>query len=182
MAPTKSTEQQQQLDAIKSMLDTHSKNIEFLVESVKTLLSVSGSGSGSGSGSDSDSDLKTKTKTKTTKKATKKTTKKTTKKEKDPGAPKKPLSAYIFFGNDKREEIRAEVEENNEDISKQELNRMTMQSIAEKWKLLSDEDKQPYVNMADEDKIRYNNEMKNYNKNENENENKNESENTSDEE
>jgi hypothetical protein len=32
--------------------------------------------------------------------------------------------------------------------------------------------------MADEDKIRYNNEMKNYNKNENENEN----ENTSDEE
>jgi hypothetical protein len=143
MAPTKSTEQQQQLDSIKSMLDTHSKDIEFLVESVKTLLSVSASASGSNS--------KTKA------------TKKTTKKKKDPDAPKNPRSAYILFGNDNREDIKAELEENNENISKQELNRMTMQRIAEKWKLLSDEDKVPYVNMANDDKNRYDNEMKNYN-------------------
>lgn len=37
--------------------------------------------------------------------------------------------------------------------------------IGEEWTVLSDEQKKPYLDAANEDKIRYQNEMKEYNKN-----------------
>ncbi len=67
--------------------------------------------------------------------------------------PKRARSAYIFFCNDKRQEVSKRVNNNKEVL--QELGRM--------WKNLSDKKKQKYNEMAEEDKTRYEEEMKEYN-------------------
>ncbi|KAI8463787.1 MAG: high mobility group box domain-containing protein [Monoraphidium minutum] len=69
------------------------------------------------------------------------------KKEKDPNAPKRGLSAYMFFSQAKRKEV---ADKNPEykmgDIAK-ELGAM--------WKTISDKDKAKYEDMAKKDKERY---------------------------
>lgn len=76
---------------------------------------------------------------------------KKTKKTKDPDAPKRNRSAYLFFGDDKRKES----------------NVISFSQIAEMWKNLSDTEKEPYNEMAIVDKKRYERDKKDYENNKN---------------
>lgn len=76
------------------------------------------------------------------------------KKKRDPAAPKKPLSAFMFFS--KRN--RAEMKEQNPQLSFGQLGQL----MGQKWKELTDAEKKPYEALNEKDKIRYQNEMKDY--------------------
>ncbi|KAF1959934.1 Non-histone chromosomal protein 6 [Byssothecium circinans] len=69
------------------------------------------------------------------------------KKKKDPNAPKRGLSAYMFFANDQRDKVR----EDNPGIKFGEVGKM----LGEKWKALSEKQRQPYEAKAAADKKRY---------------------------
>lgn len=66
--------------------------------------------------------------------------------------PKKPLNAYMWFCNDKREELKGKGFNNTEIL--REMGRL--------WKELSDKKKKTYLKKAEDDKERYQEEMKNY--------------------
>ncbi|KAF7297226.1 hypothetical protein MIND_00955700 [Mycena indigotica] len=66
--------------------------------------------------------------------------------KKDPNAPKRALSAYMFFSQDWRERIKTE----NPDASFGEVGKL----LGAKWKELDDEEKQPYIEQAAKDKTR----------------------------
>lgn len=68
-------------------------------------------------------------------------------KKKDPNAPKKSLSAYMFFANENRDLVRAA----NPGVTFGQLGKL----LGAKWKELNDEEKQPYQAKADADKKRY---------------------------
>jgi len=70
---------------------------------------------------------------------------------KDPNAPKKPRTAYWFFG----EATRIELEEGNPGVRIDTLGSL----IHDEWDKLSEEAKAPYVQKAEEDKQRYEDEM-----------------------
>lgn len=72
---------------------------------------------------------------------------KATRKKKDPNAPKRSLSAYMFFANDTRDSVRSE----NPGISFGQVGKL----LGEKWKDLSPEEKKPYEEKAENDKKRY---------------------------
>lgn len=83
------------------------------------------------------------------------------KKPKDPNAPKKPLTAFIFFTNAKREEV---VNNTNEELKRQAPEGQEPQTIKFKdvmkelgklWKTMSTADKAPYQAMANENKEQY---------------------------
>ena len=75
-------------------------------------------------------------------------------KKKDPNAPKKGLSAYMFFTMDRREQVKTDQPELGfTDITKR---------LGEIWREMSDSDKAPYQKQADKDKVRYDNEMAKY--------------------
>lgn len=69
------------------------------------------------------------------------------KKGKDPNAPKRGLSAYMFFANEQREKVR----EDNPGIKFGEVGKL----LGEKWKALSDKQRAPYEAKAAADKKRY---------------------------
>ncbi|GAB7350501.1 hypothetical protein MBLNU459_g1095t1 [Dothideomycetes sp. NU459] len=69
------------------------------------------------------------------------------KKKKDPNAPKRGLSAYMFFANEQREKVR----EDNPGIKFGEVGKL----LGEKWKALNDKQKTPYEAKAAADKKRY---------------------------
>eukprot|EP00798_Chlamydomonas_sp_ICE-L_P007605 gene7605-758_t len=69
------------------------------------------------------------------------------KKEKDPNAPKKPLSGYMFFCKDNREAVKEKDPSLKITEIASELGRM--------WKLLTDEEKKPFQAQAEKDKERY---------------------------
>lgn len=69
--------------------------------------------------------------------------------KKDPNAPKKGLSAYMFFVKDTRQEIK----EQNPDATFGEIGKL----LGEAWKKL--EDKSKYEEMAKQDKVRYESEV-----------------------
>jgi len=76
------------------------------------------------------------------------------KKAKDPNAPKRSKSAYIFFTDNERENVRrVNPEMKMTDISKK---------LGEMWKGLSDQDKKKYEDMAAQDKQRYETEKAQY--------------------
>lgn len=81
--------------------------------------------------------------------------KKQVRKKRDPKAPKKASSAYIFFSNAKRAEVKAANPELKGigDIANR---------LGEMWKTLNDAEKEPYNNMALADKERYKQEMASY--------------------
>ncbi|KAK6464098.1 Non-histone chromosomal protein 6 [Scheffersomyces coipomensis] len=79
---------------------------------------------------------------------------KTTRKKKDPAAPKRSLSAYMFFANENRDIVRAE----NPGISFGQVGKL----LGERWKALTGDDKVPYENKADQDKKRYEKEKAEY--------------------
>ncbi|KAJ7830502.1 high mobility group box domain-containing protein [Mycena olivaceomarginata] len=66
------------------------------------------------------------------------------KKEKDPNAPKRALSAYMFFSSNWRERIKNE----NPDASFGEVGKL----LGAKWKELDDEERKLYVEQAAKDK------------------------------
>ncbi|CCD22684.1 high-mobility group nucleosome-binding protein NDAI_0A05290 [Naumovozyma dairenensis CBS 421] len=75
--------------------------------------------------------------------------------KKDPNAPKRGLSAYMFFANDNRDIVKAE----NPNITFGQIGKV----LGAKWKELNDEEKQPYQDKADADKKRYESEKELYN-------------------
>lgn len=79
--------------------------------------------------------------------------KKGSKKDKD--APKRPLSAYMFFSRDQRERTKAE----NPTASFGEIGRI----LGATWKEMSESQKKPYIDMAERDKVRAENEKAEYN-------------------
>lgn len=82
---------------------------------------------------------------KPTQKATPTATRRT-KAKKDPAAPKRPLSAYMFFSQDWRERVKAE----NPDAGFGDVGRL----LGTKWKEMSEDEKKPYIEMANKDKER----------------------------
>lgn len=75
------------------------------------------------------------------------TDEKPAKKKKDPSAPKKPRSAYIFFCEDMRETVKKE----NPDLSGKDI----LRELGARWKTLTAEDKEQYEEQNKEDKVRY---------------------------
>lgn len=67
-------------------------------------------------------------------------------KKKDKDAPKRPLSAYMFFSQDHRERVKAE----NPEAGFGDVGRL----LGAKWKEMSDAQKKPYNDMANRDKAR----------------------------
>ncbi|MCJ1361126.1 Non-histone chromosomal protein 6, partial [Acarospora aff. strigata] len=92
-------------------------------------------------------------KEKTTTRKTKART--TEKKKKDPNAPKRGLSAYMFFAQEQRENVRDE----NPGISFGQVGKV----LGERWKALDEKQRQPYESKAAADKKRYENEKASYN-------------------
>ncbi|GIL44113.1 hypothetical protein Vafri_1648 [Volvox africanus] len=76
------------------------------------------------------------------------------KKVKDPNAPKKNLTAFMYFSNSNREKVKAE----NPGIAFGEVGKM----LGERWKGMSLDEKAPYEQMAAKDKVRYAEAMKAY--------------------
>jgi hypothetical protein len=76
------------------------------------------------------------------------------KSKKDPNAPKRGLSAYMFFANEQRENVRAE----NKDISFGQVGKI----LGERWKALNDKQRAPYEAKAAADKKRYEDEKAAY--------------------
>lgn len=76
------------------------------------------------------------------------------KKKKDPNAPKRGLSAYMFFANEQRENVRAE----NPGIAFGQVGKV----LGERWKALTDKQRQPYEAKAQADKKRYEDEKAAY--------------------
>jgi len=76
------------------------------------------------------------------------------KKKKDPNAPKRGLSAYMFFANDQREKVR----EDNPGIKFGEVGKI----LGERWKALSEKQRVPYETKAATDKKRYEDEKAAY--------------------
>jgi hypothetical protein len=66
---------------------------------------------------------------------------------------KRPRSSYAFFMKDMRQKIATEHPDKNP--------RELMADIAAVWRKITDEDKAKYVQMATEDKLRYEEEKKN---------------------
>ncbi|KAI4102875.1 MAG: hypothetical protein L6R37_004137 [Teloschistes peruensis] len=77
------------------------------------------------------------------------------KRKKDPNAPKRGLSAYMFFANDNRESVREE----NPGISFGQVGKV----LGEKWKALNSKQREPYEAKAKADKERYESEKASYN-------------------
>lgn len=77
------------------------------------------------------------------------------KKKKDPNAPKRGLSAYMFFAQEQRDNVREE----NPGIGFGQVGKV----LGERWKALNDKQRLPYENKAAEDKKRYEDEKASYN-------------------
>ena len=76
------------------------------------------------------------------------------KKLKDENAPKRPKSAYMFFAEKKRAEIREE----QPDLKMTEVSKV----IGERWKEVTPESKAKYAKKAEKDKERYQEELNDY--------------------
>ncbi|KAG7101478.1 Non-histone chromosomal protein 6 like [Verticillium longisporum] len=75
--------------------------------------------------------------------------------KKDPNAPKRGLSAYMFFANEQRENVREE----NPGISFGQVGKL----LGERWKALNEKQRGPYEAKAVADKKRYEDEKAAYN-------------------
>ncbi|EIW68534.1 hypothetical protein TREMEDRAFT_32029 [Tremella mesenterica DSM 1558] len=89
-------------------------------------------------------------------KASKKTetTKRAPKEKKDPNAPKRGLSAYMFFVQDYRPKIKND----HPDVSFGETGKL----LGEKWKAMSAAEKKPFEDLAAKDKLRAEKDKKAY--------------------
>ncbi|XP_020259196.1 FACT complex subunit SSRP1-like [Asparagus officinalis] len=80
--------------------------------------------------------------------------KKRQKKKKDPNAPKRAMSAFMFFSNTERENLK----KNNPGMSFTDVGR----ALGEKWKKMTAEEKEPFESMARADSKRYKEAMVGY--------------------
>jgi len=78
----------------------------------------------------------------------------TTRRKKDPNAPKRPITAYMFYAQDQRKVVNQE----RPDAKFGEVGKL----IGEKWRQLSPEDKKKYEELAAKDKERYDHEKAEY--------------------
>lgn len=85
------------------------------------------------------------------------TTKKTKKKTKDPNAPKKPLTAFLLFSNEVRDEVKKSLPTGSTigDVAK---------VIGERWKSVTDSEKTKYGNIYKAEHLKYQEAMKKYEK------------------
>ena len=90
-------------------------------------------------------------------KAPRKLVAKTVKKKKDPNAPKKNLSAYMFYRSDRHPQVKKKYPQ----FKFGEVNKQ----IGADWKKLSEKEKEPYVKKAEQDKKRYQKALKAYEQN-----------------
>jgi len=74
--------------------------------------------------------------------------------KKDPNAPKRGLSAYMFFANEQRDSVREE----NPGITFGQVGKI----LGERWKALSEKQRGPYEAKAQADKKRYEDEKQAY--------------------
>ncbi|KAJ2080115.1 Non-histone chromosomal protein 6 [Coemansia sp. RSA 988] len=79
-------------------------------------------------------------------------TKKRVKKTKDVNAPKRPLSAYMYFSQEKRPEVK----KTNPDATFGSIGKI----LGQMWTDLGESDKKPYLGLAQKDKVRYESEKK----------------------
>ncbi|KAK3899080.1 Non-histone chromosomal protein 6 [Staphylotrichum tortipilum] len=75
--------------------------------------------------------------------------------KKDPNAPKRGLSAYMFFANEQRDNVRDE----NPGVSFGQVGKL----LGLRWKALSEKQRAPYEAKAAADKKRYEDEKQAYN-------------------
>ncbi|GAM20335.1 hypothetical protein SAMD00019534_035100 [Acytostelium subglobosum LB1] len=94
---------------------------------------------------------------KKTKKDTRKKSKKNKKKKKDPNAPRRNLTAFIFFSKEKRPQVKAE----NPEATFGKIGSL----LGKLWEKLDAEGKETYEKMAMEDKKRWEMEKKVYDEN-----------------
>ena len=80
--------------------------------------------------------------------------KKTKRAKKDKDAPKRALSAYFFYNQERREKLKKE----KPNLDNKEI----IKTMSAEWNALSDEKKKPYVAKAEADKKRYEAEKKAY--------------------
>ncbi|RKP11949.1 high mobility group box domain-containing protein [Piptocephalis cylindrospora] len=73
---------------------------------------------------------------------------------KNPNAPKRPMSAYMFFANAQRDTVRAE----NPEATFGQIGKL----LGERWRGMTSDDKKPYEEMNVKDKRRYETEKKAY--------------------
>ena len=71
--------------------------------------------------------------------------------------PKRPKNAFMFFQLEKQKEVR----EKNPDIAQKDIFKV----LGDQWKALSEAKKQPYYEMNEEDKKRYEDQLESYKKN-----------------
>ncbi|CAD8136905.1 unnamed protein product [Paramecium octaurelia] len=77
------------------------------------------------------------------------------KKERDPNAPKRPLTPFFLFSQKYREKVL----ERNPEVKLPQISQMAGQ----KWNSMSEEEKQPYVDQYNEAKYQYDEDLKEYN-------------------
>jgi hypothetical protein len=106
-----------------------------------------------------DSLAKTKTKTKETGEKSKRG-RRTTKEPRDPNLPKRPKNAYMLFTDSVREEVKAQLVTASADgkVRVSEVSKV----CGERWKAMSAEDKQPFVDANAEAKTDYEKAMEEY--------------------
>lgn len=81
---------------------------------------------------------------------------------KDPNKPRGKLSPYNIFLKEEREAMKkSETDSATAEADSSKFVNFS-KACAEKWKTLSEEEKQPFIEAAAKDKIRYENEMANY--------------------
>ena len=78
---------------------------------------------------------------------------------KDPDKPKRAKSSYLFFCDDVRKKVRAELKKKGETV---ELGKVA-QKLGSLWRALSDADKEPYKTKSQMDRDRYEMQMEEYN-------------------
>lgn len=74
--------------------------------------------------------------------------------KKDPNAPKRPLSAFLFFCQEKRPHVKAI----NPDYTIGDVAKV----LGKEWKELDEDDKKPFEELAKKDRKRYDQEKKDY--------------------
>ncbi|KAI8384348.1 high mobility group box domain-containing protein, partial [Radiomyces spectabilis] len=75
-------------------------------------------------------------------------------KKKDPNAPKRYMGSYLLWSQEFRHKLKElEPDLNPRDVAK---------AMGEKWKSMTEKEKEPYVKRAEKEKARYEQEMSEY--------------------
>ena len=81
-------------------------------------------------------------------------------KKKDPNAPKAPLSAFMYFQQKNRQFVKLLLEKEHPELKLSGAD--VSQKLGEMWRDLPAEQKKPFEELAEQDRNRYNEEMKRY--------------------